>query len=68
MLTYRLYYMDSGRLHVAATFEADGDAAAVEQARGLIDGRASELWQRGRLLGRLSKTGEFTGDGGSSGA
>lgn len=61
-MSYRLYTVEpSGRLQLSRTFDCPDDEAAVEQARGSgADGHARELWQGGRLVGRLSKLGLFT--------
>ena len=61
-MSYRLYLVSpSGRLQLSRTFESAGDEAAVAQARELTaDGQAAELWDGGRLVGRLSKLGVFT--------
>jgi hypothetical protein len=48
---YRLYFLDAAR-HIRDVMElaCDGDAQAVEAAEQLHDGRATELWQRARLV------------------
>jgi hypothetical protein len=60
--SYRIYHVGGGgRLNVGETFTAQGDAEAVQRARGqLIRAQAAELWEAGRLVGRFSKTHEFT--------
>ncbi|HEY8571633.1 hypothetical protein [Phenylobacterium sp.] len=61
-MSYRLYTVDrSGRLQLSRTFDCSDDEAAVEQAReAAAEGEAVELWDGGRLVGRLSKLGVFT--------
>jgi hypothetical protein len=63
--TYRVYHVGTdGRLTVGDTFSVSADAEAVARARPrLIHARSAELWQGGRLVGRFSKTHEFTPGG-----
>lgn len=65
MPTYRVYHVGSdGRLTVGETLTASADAEAVTRARAqLLPARAAELWAGGRLVGRFSKTHEFTAGG-----
>ena len=66
-MSYRLYTVGpGGRLQLRRTFDSPDDEAAVEEARG--HGEAAELWHGGRLVGRLSKLGVFTGGSESSGS
>jgi hypothetical protein len=46
-----------GEFHIKAPpelVECDGDDAAIEQARQLLDGKAIEAWRPTRLVVRLS--------------
>jgi hypothetical protein len=63
--SYRIYHVGTdGRLAVGETFSASTDAEAAARAHPqLIPGRAAELWQGGRLVGRFSKSHEFTPGG-----
>ena len=62
MKSYRIYIVDrDGRLQLGRAFEAADDVAAVVQARSTPPrGRTAELWEGGRMVGRVSKDGEFT--------
>ena len=65
MKAYRIYIVDSdGRLQLGQAFEASDDRAASERAVGLaVKGQTAELWEGGRMVGRVSKHGDFsTGD------
>lgn len=61
MKSYRIYIVGSdGRLQLGLAFEAADDAAAAERAlaaatRGLV----AELWEGGRMVGLVSKTGVY---------
>lgn len=60
--TFRIFHVGvGGRLRLGQTFPAPSDADAAAQARALLSpGQAAELWEGGRLVGRFSKTHEFT--------
>jgi hypothetical protein len=60
--TYRIYLADtSGRLRVRLVFTCADDRTAVIRAQELEpQDAAKELWQGGRLVGRISKLGAFT--------
>lgn len=61
MATYRIYRVATGgRLQLGESFEAADDAEAVRLAGDLRGGQAVELWEGGRLVGRISKLGVFT--------
>ena len=62
MKSYRIYIVDpDGRLQLGQAFEAVDDRAAAAQAESAAQrGRTAELWQGGRLVGRVSVTGIFT--------
>lgn len=62
MPTFRIFHVGvGGRLRLGKTFPATSDADAAAQARALLSpGQAAELWEGGRLVGRFSKTHEFT--------
>ena len=54
MVAYRLYHIDgAGKFSAAEWIEADGDESALEAARQLNKSIACELWERGRLVGRV---------------
>jgi len=57
---YRLYYLDgAGRVDTAEWIEADGDSAAADAARKLLDrGVYAELWQGQRFVARLDHAGD----------
>jgi hypothetical protein len=55
MTAHRLYTMGSDG-HIAGPptiIECDGDQAAVERAKVLLNGNAIEVWERKRLIVRL---------------
>lgn len=62
MKSYRIYIVDpDGRLQLGLAFEAVDDQAAGRQAEGVASkGRSAELWEGGRMVGRVSKDGVFT--------
>ena len=54
MTSYRLYRLDgAGKITSAEWIDADGDAAAVEQARALGRTGICELWDRKRLVAKI---------------
>ena len=55
MIGYRLYLM-SGDGHILRAVEltCENDSEALEQAEGLAQGQAAELWNQARLVGRLT--------------
>ena len=54
MGTYRLYGLDGvGAIVSAEWIDADDDPAAVEAAKGMMDGLRYELWERSRLVMRF---------------
>jgi hypothetical protein len=63
---YRLYFLDgAGRVESANWVEADGDSAAAETARQLLDkGVYGELWLGQRFVTRLDHEGATSGDAG----
>ncbi|HLZ73811.1 hypothetical protein [Phenylobacterium sp.] len=65
MKSYRIYIVDpDGRLQLGQAFEAVDDKAAGAQAQAAARrGRDAELWEGGRLVGRVSKDGVFTAGG-----
>jgi len=60
--SYRIYLVGrDGRLQLGAAFEAADDKAAEVRALALAQkGQAAELWAGGRLVGKVSKEGEFS--------
>ena len=62
MKSYRIYIVDpDGRLHLGLAFEAVDDKAAGAQAEiAAHRGRTAELWEGGRLAGRVSTEGLYT--------
>jgi hypothetical protein len=63
--SYRIYIVDpDGRLQLGQAFEAVDDKAAAAQAESVAQqGRTAELWEGGRMVGRVSKAGVFTAGG-----
>ena len=56
MASYRLYGLDGVRKVASAEWiEADGDDAAIEVAKDMMDGRDCELWQGSRLIARIPR-------------
>lgn len=54
MGTYRLYGLDGvGKLMSAEWIDAEGDEAAIEASKRLMDGHRYELWDRSRLVIQL---------------
>jgi hypothetical protein len=60
--SYRIYIVDpDGRLQLGQAFEAVDDRAASLAAESLAQrGRTAELWEGGRLVGRVSTDGLYT--------
>ena len=55
MASYRLYRLDgTGKISSAEWIEADGDTAAVDQVRALGRTGICELWDRNRLVARVT--------------
>jgi hypothetical protein len=56
MAEYRLYCLDgAGRISLAEWIEADSDEDALAKARSMGHGALKcELWQRNRLVARLT--------------
>ena len=53
--SYRYYRLDGvGHLHSAEWIEAESDEAAVEMVKGMCAEALCEIWQRDRLVARLS--------------
>ena len=61
MKSYRIYIVGAdGRLQLGQAFEAADDVAAVARALELaVSGQGAELWEGGRIVGRVSATGAF---------
>lgn len=59
--SYRIYIVGSGgRLQLGETFNERDDAEAAAYACGAIPrGQVAELWEAGRLVGRIDKDGQF---------
>ena len=67
MKAYRIYIVDpDGRLQLGQAFEATDDKAAAERAVSAASkGRIAELWEGGRIVGRVTEGGAFEAGGGS---
>ena len=53
---YRLYTLEAGK-HIASPpreIECETDELAVQRATQLLDGKDIEVWERARLVTRLS--------------
>lgn len=61
MKAYRIYIVDpDGRLHLGQSFEAGDDELAASLAASFAErGRAAELWERGRIVGKITAAGAF---------
>jgi hypothetical protein len=59
--SYRIYIIEpDGRLQLGEAFAATDDKAAAARAEEVAQkGRAGELWEGGRLVGRVSPDGVF---------
>ena len=66
MKSYRIYILEpDGRLQLGEAFAAADDQAAAARAEEVAQkGRTAELWEGGRLVGRVSKDGVFEGGAG----
>ena len=62
MKSYRIYIIGrDGRLQLGQAFQGQDDAAATAIARAAATpGQTLELWEGGRLVGRVSEDGGFT--------
>jgi hypothetical protein len=58
---YRIYIVGSdGRLQLGQAFEDADDTAAGARAETLAEtGQIAELWEGGRMVGKVSKSGVF---------
>jgi len=58
---YRIYIVGTdGRLQLGQAFEAVDDRAAVARAEGAASkGQTAELWEGGRMVGRVGLDGVF---------
>ena len=68
MKSYRIYIVGAdGRLQLGQAFEAVDDVEAAARAVDLAERRlAAELWEGGRLVGRVLKSGGFSSGAGGS--
>jgi hypothetical protein len=59
--SYRIYIVGlDGRLQLGLAFQASDDRAAGAQAEAAATrGQVAELWEGGRLVGKVSKSGVF---------
>lgn len=66
MKSYRIYIIEpDGRLQLGDAFAAvDDEAAAARAGEVAQQGRTAELWEGGRLVGRVSTDGIFEGGAG----
>ena len=66
MKAYRIYIVSpDGRLQLGQAFEAADDRAAIPRAEALAaKGQIAELWEGGRMVGRVDKDGTFSAGGG----
>lgn len=54
MTGYRLYGLDGvNKVSSGVWIDADGDEAAIEAAKTMMDGKDCELWQGKRLVKRI---------------
>jgi len=62
---YRIYIVGAGgRLQLGQAFEAADDRAAIPRAEALAaKGQVAELWEGGRMVGRVGKDGAFRAGG-----
>jgi hypothetical protein len=60
--SYRIYVVArDGRLQLGAAFQARDDNDAASRAKlAAPAGQAAELWEAGRLVGRLGEDGGFS--------
>ena len=55
MPNYRVYFIDlEGRFCAVEVIEADTDAAAIQHAELLRDGKPVEVWSAARAVARLA--------------
>ena len=61
MKSYRIYIVGpGGRLQLGRAFEASDDQTAGAEAEAAVTrGQMAELWEGGRLVGRVSTSGVF---------
>lgn len=56
LASYRLYCLDGVKKVASAEWiEADGDDAAIEVAKDMMDGQDCEVWQGPRLVARIPR-------------
>ncbi len=60
---YRVYWISqSDRIEAAEIIASHDDSEAIVTARGMIDGRSVELWDRGRFIGRFDPADRTAGE------
>ena len=61
MKSYRIYIVGpDGRLQLGLAFQAPDDVTAgAETEAAVTRGQLAELWEGGRLVGKVSKSGVF---------
>lgn len=61
MKSYRIYIVGpDGRLQLGLAFQASDDRTAGAEAEAAVTrGQLAELWEGGRLVGKVSKSGVF---------
>ena len=59
MQDYKIYILDQkGRIALAYDFEGADDQSAVEESKKHSDNSDIEIWQRSRLVARISQGGK----------
>lgn len=61
MKSYQIYIVGpDGRLQLGLAFQATDDRTAGAEAEGaVLRGQVAELWEGGRMVGRVSRAGVF---------
>lgn len=61
MKSYRIYILEpDGRLQLGEAFDVPDDRVAAARAEALAEpGQTAELWEGGRIVGRVSEDGVF---------
>jgi hypothetical protein len=55
MADYRVYCLSGGKIASARWIEAESDDQALANAKALNQGAECEVWQGGRLIGKVGR-------------
>jgi hypothetical protein len=57
---YRVYFIgDDNHIHDSQIIDCDTDDSAIEKAATLLNGSELEVWERSRMIVKLTSSGEI---------